>query len=64
MNFLNGWKTAIGAAGLLITTFLPKLTPIVDAVGQPALDVGTNIAGVLAFIGIVHKLVKRSKAKP
>lgn len=58
MKFLDGWKTVIGAGGLLIGTFVPKLAPTIGQLMEPALTLGTNVAGVVATIGIIHKIIK------
>lgn len=61
MNLFNGWKTAIGAVGLILTTIAPKLAPVINEIGPEAINVGANVSALLASIGVIHKLIKSRK---
>lgn len=58
MKFLDGWKTAIGAGGLILTTIVPKWAPAIGDAVPVLVDLGANISGAVALIGILHKIIK------
>lgn len=64
MNFLNGWKTALGALGMLVGILAPKFTPVVAVLGQTIPTLILNISAVLAAVGLMHKAVKAVTGQP
>jgi hypothetical protein len=57
MNFLNGWKTILGAVGLGLTIVVSpeKATEIVTN----ADSLLTGAFGLLTVLGVIHKTEKR-----
>lgn len=57
MNFLNGWKTILGAVGLGLTVAVSpeKATEIVTN----ADSVLSGVFGLLTVLGVIHKAEKR-----
>lgn len=63
MKFLNGFKTFIGLAGIIITTVTTKVAPeVVAQVGSEVVGIAEGVFGLLLTLGIVHKAEKRADA--
>jgi len=56
--FLNGRKTAIGAALQLVADVAPLILPALPAFGVPAATVVAITAKSAIVLGLAHKLLK------
>ena len=56
--FLNGKKTAIGAALQLVADVAPLILPVLPVLGVPAATVVAITAKSTIAIGLAHKLLK------
>ena len=56
--FLNGKKTAIGAALQLVADVAPLILPALPAFGVPAATVVAITAKSAIVLGLAHKLLK------
>lgn len=67
MKFLNGWKTILGAVGILATPLIATGGDL-GAVAGKVVEAGQHLdavimggAGVLTVLGVLHKIDKRRK---
>lgn len=62
MKFLNGWKTALGVVGTLVTLVYPRVDPtVLGGALNDANNVVVGAFGLLTLLGVVHKVEKRSR---
>lgn len=58
MKFLNGFKSILGAAGMVLTFVAPKVIPVFTDAAPHALNVAQGAFGLLLALGIIHKSEK------
>lgn len=63
MKFLNGFKTIIGLAGVVVSTVVPSLVPVVNEIAPQLVGIAQGVFGVLATLGVVHKVEKINEEK-
>lgn len=64
MKFLDGFKTIVGLVGTAVTVLLPSVAPEVAAsIGDQVVSISQGVFGLLAALGIIHK-VEKAKAAP
>lgn len=51
MKFLNGWKTGVGIAGLIVGTVAPHYVPALQGIDTCV----QSIFGTLTVLGLIHK---------
>ena len=65
MKFLNGFKTILGALGLVLTVAAPKVAPeLIGTTINQVHDIALGVFGLLTTLGIVHKVEKAKDAEP
>lgn len=63
MKFLNGFKTILGLIGTVVTVVIPAISgDVVAAVGEQVLGIAQGVFGLLAALGVIHK-VEKAQAK-
>lgn len=60
MKFLNGFKTVLGAAGMVASIVAPKVVPALTDAAPHAINVAQGVFGLLLALGIIHKAEKSS----
>ncbi len=58
MKFLNGFKTILGAAGMVLTFVAPKIVPAFSDAAPHAINIAQGAFGLLLALGIIHKSEK------
>lgn len=58
MKFLNGFKTVLGAAGMVLTIVAPKIVPVITDAAPHAINIAQGAFGLLAVLGLIHKSEK------
>lgn len=61
MKFLNGFKTVLGAVGMVGAIAFPKLAPTIADAAPHAIGVAQGVFGLLLTLGIIHKAEKSNK---
>lgn len=63
MRFLDGFKTVLGAIGVVVTVVAPKIGPelVEGALGAVNL-MATGAFSLLTVLGIIHKVEKATAA--
>lgn len=61
MKFLNGFKTILGAVGMVVTIAAPSLAPAIGEAAPHAISVAQGVFGLLTVLGIIHKAEKKAQ---
>ncbi len=64
MKFLNGLKTALGAAGLILTVAVPRFAPSFAEASPHILTAAEGVFGTLLAFGVIHKIEKANTKTP
>lgn len=62
MKFLNGFKTILGAVGLVVSIAVPSLSSTVAEAAPHAVNIAQGAFGLLVLLGVIHK-AEKSNAK-
>lgn len=64
MRFLDGFKTIIGAVGMVVVTVFPKVAPaVVTGAVEAVTTIATGAFGLLTVLGVIHKVEKAKDAE-
>ena len=64
MQFLNGFKTILGAAGMVVTIAAPHFAPTFAEATPHAIGVAQGVFGLLGVLGLIHKVEKAASPPP
>ena len=55
MKFLNGLKTVLGAAGMVVSFAVPHFLPTFSSAAPHVIDIAQGAFGLLTVLGLIHK---------